>query len=266
MDAVVTIPGAEPFSAAGELPNSRLGVLMLHGFTGSPIPVRPLGERIAEAGYQVELPLLPGHGTTPADLAGTRYADWYDDAGRVLDHLAAHTDRVVVCGLSVGGTIALDLAVRRAGVVAGVVTLNALIRDPCPVLARPVRFAGRWVPALPRRWVRMPPDDVARPGVGESAYRRVPLAPLRSLLDELPRIRSQLGELTAPLLVVRSLVDHVVDPADSLEILRSVGSEHRREMVCERSRHLVTLDHDATAVESAVLQFLAELRDEEGRP
>jgi carboxylesterase len=262
VDAVVTIPGAEPFSAAGYLPHSRLGVLVLHGFTGSPIAVRPLGERIAEAGYQVELPLLPGHGTTSADLAGTRYPDWYDDAERVLDHLAAHAERVVVCGFSVGGTIALDLAVRRADVVSGVVTLNALIRDPWPVLARPVRFAGRWVPALPRRWVRMPPDDVARPGSGEPAYPRVPIAPLRSLLDELPRIRSQLGELTTPLLVVRSLVDHVVDPADSLEILRSVTNERRREVVCERSLHLVALDHDATAVESEVLQFLAELHDD----
>src|SRR5580704_15003176 len=59
---IVTAPvlhGAEAFSA----PGGPDGVLVLHGFTGSPFSMRPLADKLAEAGYAVELPRLPGHGT-----------------------------------------------------------------------------------------------------------------------------------------------------------------------------------------------------------
>lgn len=269
MEAVVSVRGAEPLSAAGTPPRSRIGVLLLHGFTGSPAATRPLGERLAAVGYCVEVPALPGHGTTVADLATTRYTDWYGAAERVLDYLVEHTERVVVAGLSAGGTLALDLAVRRGEDVAGVVAINALLRDPHPWLAGIVRAVGGLVPAPPRRWLGMPPDDVARTGVVETAYRRVPLAPLRSLLDELPRIRSRIEEITGPLLVVRSTHDHTVDSEDSRALVAGARRADVRELVCERSYHVVTLDHDAGEVGEAVLRLLDELHDglaDDGQP
>lgn len=259
MEAVVSVRGAEPLSAAGTPPRSRIGVLILHGFTGSPAATRPLGERLAAVGYCVEVPALPGHGTNVADLATTRYTDWYGAAERVLDYLVEHTDRVVVAGISAGGTLALDLASRRVGDVDGVVAVNALLRDPRPRLAGIVRTIGRFVPPVPRRWLGMPSDDIARADVAETAYSRVPLAALRSLLDELPRVRAGLEDVTGPLLVVRSTHDHTVDPDDSRQVAAGAGRADVRELVCERSYHVATLDHDAGEVEEAFLRLLDEL-------
>ena len=64
-------PGCEPFSASG----GPDGVLVLHGFTGSPHSMRPIAEQLANRGYTVELPLLPGHGTAITDLIPMRWED-----------------------------------------------------------------------------------------------------------------------------------------------------------------------------------------------
>ena len=66
------LPGAEPWSAEG----GPTGVLVLHGFTGNPSSMRGLAEAMAAAGHSVELPRLPGHGTTVDDMLTTSWADW----------------------------------------------------------------------------------------------------------------------------------------------------------------------------------------------
>src|SRR5690606_28550399 len=93
-DAVVSIEGAEPWSAAGTGERARTGVVVLHGFTGNPNSTRPLGERLAAEGYRVEVPRLPGHGTDVRDLGRTRYADWVAAAEEVVERVAAATDRL----------------------------------------------------------------------------------------------------------------------------------------------------------------------------
>lgn len=259
MDAVVTVPGAEPWSAFGPGDRGRVGVVITHGFTSSPLATRPLGQRLASVGYSVEVPLLPGHGTDHRDLARTRYRDWYDHLARVTDHLTERCERVILVGHSLGGTLSLDLASREPQRIAGVVTINAPITDRQGPLARLAPALQFVVPYLPRNLAGMPADDIARRGVEEGAYPMVSARAARSLLRELPRIRAQLLDLTQPLLVVRSTVDHTVPPTDADELLSLVGSGHCRELVCERSYHVVMLDHDAPLLEDAILGFLAEV-------
>src|SRR5215469_15884993 len=110
-------PGAEPFSADG----GPVGVLVCHGFTGSPQTVRPWAEHLAAAGLTVRAPLLPGHGTTWQDLATTGWTDWYGAAERVFDELSGSCRRVFVAGLSMGACLALRLAQTRREAVSGVV-------------------------------------------------------------------------------------------------------------------------------------------------
>lgn len=253
------VPGAEPWSATGRGAHGRTGVVVVHGFTGSPRSTRPLGQRLAAAGYTVEVPLLPGHGTDVHDLGRSRYRDWSEHLQRVVDHLAARCDRVVLIGLSLGGTLSLDLASRRPDQVDAVVSINAPLTAPTSVLGRLAPVLQFVVPYVPRRLAGFPTDDIARPGVDEGAYARVAARAARSLIRELPRIRQQLLDLTQPLLVVRSTVDHTVPPTDADELMQLVGSGHVRELVCERSYHVVLLDHDAPLVEDAVLGFLDEV-------
>jgi carboxylesterase len=256
LDAVSSLPGAEPWSAAGHGRRARTAVLVLHGFTANPIGTRPLGQRLADAGHRVEVPCLPGHGTTPRDLATTRYADWYGAAERLLDHLAATADAVVVVGHSMGGTIALDLAARRPTTVAAVVTINPQVLDRPGLLAAVAPLVARVVPYLPRSLAGLPTDDFVRDDVEEHAYGVIATRAAQSLLAELPRVRAQLIDVTQPLLVVRSRVDHTVDPANARAVLELSGSPDRDELVCERSYHVPQLDRDAELVEDEILAFL----------
>lgn len=259
MDAVVATPAAAPWSASGRGAAGRTGVVVVHGFTASPITTRPLGQRLAAAGYTVEVPVLPGHGTSVRDLATTRYEDWFGAVDRVTRHVAERCDRVVVVGHSMGGTIALDLAARGSAPVDALVAINPQVLEPPGLLARAAPLLQHVVRGVPRRLAGLPADDLALQGVSEHAYGTVPSRAARSLLAELPRVRAQLLDVTVPLLVVRSRVDHTVDPANALAVLDLVGSGSLRQLVCERSYHVPQLDHDRELVEDAVLRFLAEV-------
>src|SRR5438445_9825017 len=113
------IPGAEPWSAKGG-PN---GALVVHGFTGCPQSMRPLARAFAAAGFAVELPLLPGHGTSVDDMLTTTWDDWSGCAERAYVDLAARCQRVVVAGLSMGGTLTVWLAAHHPEF-AGIVVVN----------------------------------------------------------------------------------------------------------------------------------------------
>lgn len=258
MDAVVTVPGAQPWSAAGLGARGRTGVVVTHGFTGNPIATRPLGQQLAAAGYTVEVPCLPGHGTDHRDLARTRYDDWYGALERVLDHLLGGCDRVVLIGHSMGGTLTLDLASRRPDDVAAAVVINPQVLDPTQLLARLAPVLQYLVPYVPRELAGLPADDIARPGVHEGSYPKVAARAARSLIAQLPRIRAQLLDLTSPLLVVWSPEDHTVPAVNATELLDLVGSADLRRFVCHRSYHVPMLDHDAEALEAAILAFLAD--------
>src|SRR5207253_2655684 len=117
--SVPVMPGAEPFSA----PGGPHGALVLHGFTGTPQSMRGLANAFAAAGYTVELPLLPGHGTSVEDMATTTFADWSAAAERAYEDLAARCERIVVAGLSMGGTLAARLAARHPEI-SGLVLVN----------------------------------------------------------------------------------------------------------------------------------------------
>ena len=119
------LPGAEPYSAAGD----ARGALVLHGFTGNPQSMRGLATALADAGLTVELPLLPGHGTSVADMVPTRWEDWSAAAEAAYIELAARCDAVVAVGLSMGGTLSVWLAERHPEI-AALVVVNPLIEPP----------------------------------------------------------------------------------------------------------------------------------------
>lgn len=259
MDAMVSTPGAEPWSSTGVGVNGRVGVLVVHGFTGNPLATRPLGQHLAAHGFCVEVPLLPGHGTSHRDLATTRYRDWIAAVGRILDRMVATCDHVVLVGHSLGGTLVLDLATSRPDDVDRVVVINPQVSDPEQRLARFAPMLAYVLPFVPRDLAGMPTDDLARPDVEERAYALVSSKAARSLIVQLPRIREQLIDLAQPLLVIRSPQDHTVPQKSSLELMQLVGSGDVRELVCERSYHVPQLDYDAEEVEAAVLAFVGEL-------
>jgi carboxylesterase len=249
------LPGAQAWSSEGtpDTAHAKLGLALIHGFTGSPVSMRPLAEQLAARGFRVDVPRLPGHGTHPRDMQRTRYSDWRAEALRSVDRLASAAERIVLVGLSMGGTLALDLASSGERAIAGLVCINPQILDRKGVAVKLSGIIELLVPLAPAALAGLRKDDIAKPGVSEQAYDWVPTASGNSLLKELPRVRSQLGKLSCPLLVAHSRQDHSVPPENSEELLRLVP--HAKELLLERSYHVATLDYDLELLASRISEF-----------
>lgn len=232
-----------------------MGVVVVHGFTGNPRTTRPLGKSLAERGFAVEVPRLPGHGTHWRDLARTRYADWRAAVVESVERVRENRPRVVLVGHSMGGALVLDVASQRTDI-AGVVTINPPVLDRRGLLARLAPVLSRAIPLLPSRLAGLAKNDAARPGVDERAYAWIPTRSAESLLEALPRIRAQLRRLAAPLLAAYSLQDHSVPPENTTALPGLVGSSVEL-LPLERSYHLATLDYDRELLEERVADFVA---------
>ncbi|MFF4953525.1 alpha/beta hydrolase [Streptomyces chattanoogensis] len=246
------LPGAEPFRRDG----GEVGVLVCHGFTGSPQSVRPWAEHLADRGLTVALPLLPGHGTRWQDLAVTTWQDWYAEVDRELRALSGRCSKVFVCGLSMGGALALRLAARHGDAISGVAVVNPAnkVHDAAAPLLPVLRHLVRTTKGIA--------SDIAKPGAEEVGYDRVPLHAAYSLRRFFQQVDSELPGVTQPLLVMTSPQDHVVPPADSERILSRVSSTDVRHKLLERSYHVATLDHDAERIAADTFAFIARLAPE----
>jgi carboxylesterase len=231
----------------------RVGVLLSHGLTGNPVSINPWGRYLAEQGYAVEVPLLPGHGTTWEDANTTSWRQWYDSVVRTFDKLRDEVDSVVVGGLSMGGAIALRLAADRGDEVAGVVVVNpALASRRKDLLALPVlKLVLGGVPAIG--------NDIKKPGGNEYPYPKTPLRALHSFVSQWKPLVADLPRITQPLLIFRSVEDHVVDSSSVPIITSRVSSRDVQEQVLEDSYHVATLDNDAQAIFEESAAFVARV-------
>jgi carboxylesterase len=236
-------PGCEPFSLAG----GPVGVLMVHGFTGSPASMRPIGEWLAAQGLSVEGVRLPGHGTDIEDLRRRRWTEWVDEAARGLAALRERSRTVVAFGQSGGASIVLALVASRPHDVDGVALTNPYVFD-ARLLAVPV---GRRVL---RDWWGVG-NDIAKAGQDEHAYERMPVAGLAELSEAMRFVRAVLSEIRQPIVVFRSGTDHVIPRSNATKVLERIGSERKQLVPCPNSYHVLPLDHDAPLVRERVLAF-----------
>jgi carboxylesterase len=243
---VAVLPGAEPV----DLPGGPVGVLVCHGFTGSPQSVREWAEHLASAGLTVVAPRLPGHGTRWQDMNRTRFADWYAEVERAFDELRGRCGTVFVMGLSMGGTLALRLAEERGEQLAGLVVVNASLSTE--------RRDARLLPLLARVLPSFPgiASDIKKPGVSELAYDRIPLKAALSLQRAWPVVRRDLHRITCPVLVFRSREDHVVEVVSGRMLLEGLTGRQVEERVLEDSYHVATLDNDAPLIFGGSLDFV----------
>ena len=251
MRADERLPGLVPETAsrmALSVPGGPHGALVLHGFTGDPGSMRGVAAAMAKAGFAVELPRLPGHGTVLSDLLPTRWDDWSAAVEAAYDELAARVDAMVVVGLSMGATLATWLAARRAGM-AGLVCVNPIVEP-----AEPLRELVRATIAGGQEVVAGIGSDIAQPGTAETGYDAMPLRPLLSLLDAVVALQSDLGAIACPMLLFTSATDHVVPPSNSDHLAASVGGPVERVRLA-RSFHVATLDYDRVEIEARTVAF-----------
>lgn len=248
------IKNAEPFY----FPGNSIGCLLIHGFTGAPTEMRPLGDFLAEKGYSVLGIRLSGHGTKMADIQRSHWQDW---AGSVLDGwhlLQSSTDKIILMGLSMGGVLALYHASFLP--VQGVVSMSTPYQlEPDPKLAL-LPFLTRIIPHISKG-----KSDWHDPGAakGHISYEKYPTRAIVQLTHLLQAMRISLPKVTVPALLMHAKGDLSVDPENMRRIYRELGTaEENKEMVwLENSGHVVTRDHEKMTVFNNVHNFVQRIQD-----
>jgi carboxylesterase len=249
---VPVLAGAEPFAADG----GPVGVVLSHGFTGTPASLRPWAEHLAAAGLTVRLPLLPGHGTRWQDANRTRWQDWYAAVERAYHEVAERCDTVFAGGLSMGGTLVTRLAEMKGDRIAGLVLVN-----PAYGLER---VDAKFAPVLAKVVRSRPPiaGDIRKPGVLEPGYDRMPLVAFASMQRLWKLTVADLAKVVAPIRLYRSVQDHVLDPMSARLLKAGATSTTIDEALLEDSYHVATLDYDAERIFAGSVEFIRALAPE----
>jgi carboxylesterase len=250
-----------PFWFAGRGARARKGVLLVHGFTGTPFEMRLLGESLAERGYTVHGPQLAAHCQTADVLAASTWRDWMASVEAAFDRLRREVDRVYVCGLSLGALLTLELAQRR-----GPADLAGIAALATPLwLARPAELAiaaTRRLGLRPRlvlpKWagsdVADPEmrarNDAAQGGIG------LPLVAVLSLRELSERVRGDLPDVRVPTLVVHGRQDHTAPFACMRALVEGLRATTVDTLVVSRSYHVLPIDRDRLAVADAVARHV----------
>lgn len=239
--------GAEPFFYRG----GPTGALLVHGFTGAPREMRPLGEALAAAGHTVLGVRLAHHGTQPADMFRSHWRDWAASALDGFCLLRGQCSSVFIMGLSMGGVLALYLAAHQP--VSGVVALSTPSQPLLDAMDWRSRIAG------PLSFIRPfaekgPPDPEADPD--HVHYPRYPVRAVPQLRALLRLTASLLPAVRAPALIIHSRADHSVAPANAEYLHGRLGSAHKQLAWLARSGHVITEGPERQAVFDHVLTFL----------
>jgi carboxylesterase len=249
MDASPTAP----FTLSPEAANGA-AVLLLHGFTGSPWEVRPLGEALAARGYHVHAPLLPGHGTDPEGMLGVTDQQWLEASREALRGLSGHRT-VFLAGLSMGALLSLVLAHEQPTAVRALALMAPVWRLK-PLNGRLLRrLRNLPVPFLFDQWTTKERSDIEREEVHAQnpLLKRYPLARLRDLFRVQDLARAAAPSVRQPALVVAARQDHVVDFPGVHELVRALPDA--RLLVLERGFHILPRDHDRALLATEVTAF-----------
>ena len=233
--------------------DGAVGVVLQHGFTGSPWEVRYLGDRLAAAGISVIGPLLPGHGTRVEDLDTTKWQDWVAHVEAAVDRMAKRCDKVAIVGQSLGGLLSLFVATRRPEL-----TSVSSLAAPLWLEGISKRVAG-WAAAgkLPFKAIpKFGGSDVldARSRVENPCYPAVPMKALGQLVELMTVVDAALPKVTQPTLVLHARQDHTAPVACAARIAEATRAERIR--ILPRSYHLIAVDVERDIVAAEVVQFV----------
>ena len=239
--------------AQGSGVNKEVGILLVHGFTGSPASMRPWAEYLNQRGYTVKVPLLPGHGTTPHDLNLVKWQEWPAKVESDLQELLRTCRKVFICGLSMGGGTTLNIATRYSKDLAGIILVNPMIH---------VKFVPHQLAWAISRFQKMRDsvgDDIKRPGITEYGYDALPAVGVYELLKMLHYTRKRLHDVTAPMLLFHSVDDHTLDVSNTEIIFEEIGSSSKQRIELLNSYHVATLDYDQELIFQNSLTFIEGL-------
>lgn len=240
----------DDFAIRGSGSEGKIGILLVHGFTGSPASMRSWAEFFGARGYTVRVPRLPGHGRNWEDLNAVSWEEWPNRVVEELDELHKTCDKVFIFGLSMGGGTTAYVSAHHADRIAGIVLVNPMIHIP----GLPAKFAP--LVAAFKKGLPSVGDDIKRPGITEFGYDVLPTKGVVQLGKLLKSARSTLGLIKAPLLLFHSVEDHVLPVSNTEIIMDEIGSTQKQRVELLNSYHVATLDYDSDLIFENSLIFV----------
>jgi carboxylesterase len=253
------IAGRSYYWEAGEA-----GVLLLHGFTGTPQCMRYLGEALHRAKFTVSVPLLEGHGTSVEHFEQTHWEDWYQSSERAFHELKARCNRIMVAGLSMGGLLAIHLAyhhpktLHALGLMATPMFLDGfLLKNVFPAVWKtPLKLIYKYQ----SKTVASIADPQARRRY--QTYEKIPVASIATLLDFQKKVRQELKHIRQPTIILHSLNDQTV-PYGNMDYIKAViAAEDVQTVTLKKSNHIITVDYEKDLVAKRLTQFFKKYRKE----
>jgi carboxylesterase len=248
------IPGAEPIALSA--PGASMGVVLLHGFGDTPQTLTSLAMHLRDAGYDVSVPLLPGHGRTLREFALSSGSEWL--AAARAAHVAMRTRhaRVALVGLSMGGALAVTIAADDPEL-ASLVLLAPYVDTP-PLLRMLVRAApaiGVVLPYVGGEGARSILDPEAR--AAALAYGATTPQLVRELVQAADTARASLARVTAPTLYVQSREDNRISEKVARDAFAAIGAGTKRLEMLSGCGHVLTVDFCRDRVAALVREWLA---------
>ncbi len=251
------IPTAEPFFLQG----NRTGILLIHGFTGTPKEMRWMGESLKESGYTCLGIRLNGHATHPEDMRRSRWTDWTASVEDGYHLLSGSVDRIFLAGLSMGGVLSLLMSTRLAQRVAGVIAMSTPYQLP--------KDYPLWMLRLSGKFVRYNPKSNEVPGASwfdKAAYAEhvsYPQNPLRSVVELkllINEMKTALPDVRKPVLLIHSRDDSYVLPKNAENIFAGlVNISDKTKLYVTGSGHVITRDAARHQVFEAALEFIRKV-------
>jgi carboxylesterase len=233
--------------------NRKIGVLMIHGFTGTPKSVEPWAQGLNAKGFTVYVPLLAGHGSDWREMAKHDWGDWLNSAEEALSDLEQQVDELFIAGFSMGGTLATRLAQLFPSRISGLILLNPTIYDNhFRMIAS--RFLAPVIPSI-----KAEGTDVSKPEPIITSQQRVSLRAANSLHKLRHIVRRDLPLVRTPIKLFLSLNDHVVPYSNGLLISNSVRSERNEVHFFDKSFHVVPHDFDNEELVAVSADFIYSL-------
>ncbi|MFC3885808.1 alpha/beta hydrolase [Bacillus songklensis] len=236
---------AKPFYYEG----SDIGVLVVHGFTGTTQSMHGLGKRFADAGYTVCGPRLKGHGTHQEDMEQSTYKEWIQSAEEGYQWLKERCEQIFVAGLSMGGTLTLHLASVHKDI-KGIMPINAAIDIPSMKEGEQLKDV-RFLDAIG--------SDIKAQGVVELAYEKTPVKSIFEINQFMKETKEAVSSILCPALIFVSTIDHVVPPENSQYIYEKLASNDKQLVELKNSYHVATLDHDKEFIADKCIEFIKRL-------
>lgn len=231
------------------------GVLLIHGFTGSPPEMRLLGDYLHERGLTVSAPLLPGHGTRVEELNACAWTDWTGSAEAALADLRGRCETVFVGGLSMGALLTLDLAAKDG-------LAGAMAYSPAAKVANRLIYVSPVGKYLVPKWPKSEDTDLTDPEARRRtwSYETFPSFAAHELLKLIRHVEQLLPEVTCPLLVVHSTGDEMIRGDSAEFVYEGVGAADKELVTLHNSGHVITVDSEWRVVAERTWRFVEERR------